>query len=191
MQLLYSTETKTFEQKYCQCQHFIFSHFQFMQLLAAVLFLVVLYITLNHFSQHNMLVSMKCVSLLLRSPLVHVHVHVHAHVRVYACMCACMHTCACTCVLLDLLVIEWDEVISVENNNPNESFHYFFNIIDSLVNKYILPKKLTKHEIKSKCKPWITVGIRNSMKRRDNTIRNSLKQKMLMLKLNMKNYIKI
>ena len=43
-----------------------------------------------------------------------------------------------------LLAIECDEVISVENNNPNESFNYFFNIIDSLVNKYIPLKKLTK-----------------------------------------------
>ena len=32
--------------------------------------------------------------------------------------------------LFDLIAIEWDEVISVENNNPNGSFNYFFNIID-------------------------------------------------------------
>ena len=56
-------------------------------------------------------------------------------------------------VLLDLLAIEWDEVISVENKNSNESFNYFSHIIDSLVNKYILLKKLTNHEIKNKFKP--------------------------------------
>ena len=60
--------------------------------------------------------------------------------------------------LLDLLTIEWDEVISVENN-PNESINYFFNTIDSLVNNYMPLKKLTKHEIKSKFKPWINLQL--------------------------------
>ena len=46
-----------------------------------------------------------------------------------------------------------------------------------MVNKYIPLKKLTKHEIKSKFKPWVTVGIRNSMKRRDKYYKKLIKAK--------------
>ena len=46
-----------------------------------------------------------------------------------------------------------------------------------MVNKYIPLKKLTKHEIKSKFKPWITVGIRNSMKRRHKYYKKFIKAK--------------
>ena len=59
--------------------------------------------------------------------------------------------------LLDLLAIDWNEVISIENYNPDESFNSFLNKIDSLVNSYILLKKLTKNQIKQKFKPWIAL----------------------------------
>ena len=79
--------------------------------------------------------------------------------------------------LLDLLAIDWDEVIAIENNNPNESFNSFFQKIDVLVDTYIPLKKLTKNEIKSKFKPWITSAIRNSMKRRDKFYKKFIKAK--------------
>ena len=65
--------------------------------------------------------------------------------------------------ILDPLNIEWNQVITIEINNPNESFNLFFSKIDSLINHYIPLRKLTRNEIKNKLKPWITSGIRNSM----------------------------
>ena len=44
-------------------------------------------------------------------------------------------------MLLDILVINWNEVISIDKNNPNESFNFFFNVIDTLVNQYIPVRK--------------------------------------------------
>ena len=79
--------------------------------------------------------------------------------------------------LLDFLGIDWNEVISLENNNPNQSFNSFFVEIDSLVNRYIPLKKLTKKEVKSHFKPWITTGIRNSMKKRDKIYKKYIKAK--------------
>ena len=79
--------------------------------------------------------------------------------------------------LLDLLAIDWNEVISIGNYNLDESFNTFFNKIDSLVNDYIPLKKLTKNEIKHKFKPWITLGLRNSMKRRDKIYKKYIKAK--------------
>ena len=38
-------------------------------------------------------------------------------------------------------------------------------------------KKMSKKEVKTKSKTWITQGIKNSIKRRENFIRNLLNQK--------------
>ena len=65
----------------------------------------------------------------------------------------------------------------LENNSPNESFNAFFDEIDSLVNKHLPLTKLTKNEVKGKFKPWISIGIRNSMKRRDKLYNKWIKAK--------------
>ena len=49
--------------------------------------------------------------------------------------------------------------------------------MDSLVNRYIPLKKLTKKEIRNQFKPWITNGIRKSMKRRDKIYKKYIKVK--------------
>ena len=78
--------------------------------------------------------------------------------------------------------IEWNQVITIEINNPNESFNLFVDKIDSLVNHYIPLRKLTRNEIKNKFKPWITSGIRNSMKRRDKIYKKIIKTSQLDIK---------
>ena len=74
------------------------------------------------------------------------------------------------------LAVDWNEVIFIENHNPDESFNSFFNNIDSLGNNYIQLKKLTKNEIKHKFKPWITLGLR-SMNRSDMIYKEYIKAK--------------
>ena len=59
----------------------------------------------------------------------------------------------------------------------NQSLKLFFDEIDSLVNRYIPLKKLTENDIKSRFKPWMTTGIRNSMKRRDKIYKRYIKAK--------------
>ena len=51
--------------------------------------------------------------------------------------------------VLDLLNIEWNQVITIVINLST----YFFDKIDSLVNQYIPLRKLTKKEIENKFKP--------------------------------------
>ena len=46
-----------------------------------------------------------------------------------------------------------------------------------MVETYVPLRKVTKNEIKSKFKPWITVGIRNSMKRKDKICKKYIKAK--------------
>ena len=51
-----------------------------------------------------------------------------------------------------------------------------------MVNQYIPLRKLTKKEIKNKFKPWITSGIRISMKRRDKIYKKLIKTSQLDIK---------
>ena len=69
--------------------------------------------------------------------------------------------------ILDILDVNWKETIKTENNDPNFSFNEFENKVNSIIDKHIPLRKLTKQEIKQHFKPWITLGIRNSIKRRD------------------------
>ena len=79
--------------------------------------------------------------------------------------------------ILDLLSIDWDKVIAVEKNDPNDSFNRFESTINPIIDKYLPLKKLSKKELKSHFKPWITLGLRKSMQRRDKLHKKFLKSK--------------
>ena len=77
--------------------------------------------------------------------------------------------------ILDLLDINWVNVISIDKNDPNYSFNSFETKINSLIDAYLPLKKLTNKEIKLQFKPWITYGIRKSIQRRDNIFKKIIK----------------
>ena len=63
----------------------------------------------------------------------------------------------------------------LEKADPNLSFEIFDNKINELMNKCISLKKITKKDFKLQQKPWITLGLRNSIKRRDKILRTFIK----------------
>ena len=69
--------------------------------------------------------------------------------------------------ILDLLNVDWPSIISGEKKDPNYSINSFEDTINSLLEKYLPLKKLTKKEFKQQFKPWITFGIRKSIRRRE------------------------
>ena len=79
--------------------------------------------------------------------------------------------------ILDLLSIDWDNVIELERNDPNESFNRFESTINPLIDKYLPIKKLSKREVKNHFKPWITSGIRKSIKRREKIYKKYIRTK--------------
>ena len=79
--------------------------------------------------------------------------------------------------LLDLISIDWDRVIDTDRNDTNECFNRFQASINPLIDKYLPLKKLSKKEVKNHFKPWITVGIRNSIKRREKLYKKYIKAK--------------
>ena len=79
--------------------------------------------------------------------------------------------------ILDVLSIDWDKVTDINKGDPNESFNRFEATINPLIDKYLPLKKLSRKETKNYFKPWITLGIRNSIKRRDNLHKRYIKAK--------------
>ena len=69
--------------------------------------------------------------------------------------------------ILDLLNIDWPDIINIDQNDVNSSFNSFETTINALIEQYMPIKKMSKNEIKQLYKPWITNGIRNSIRRRE------------------------
>ena len=70
-------------------------------------------------------------------------------------------------LIADFINTNWDAVLSINQCNPNVSFDNLNNKVEEIVNKHLPLKKLSKKELRIQAKPWITRGIRSSMKRRD------------------------
>ena len=79
--------------------------------------------------------------------------------------------------ILDLLEIDWKKILKIENNDPNFSFNEFERKLNSIIDKHMPMKKLTKKEINHQHKPWITPGIKKSIKRRDALYKKFIKIK--------------
>ena len=80
-------------------------------------------------------------------------------------------------LFLDMLDADWNKNTKIENNDPNFSFNQFEIKLNSIIDKYMPLKRLTKNEIKQQYKPWITLRIRNSIKRRDTLHKKYIKAK--------------
>ena len=71
--------------------------------------------------------------------------------------------------LAELAEINWDTVVNMEQGYINRSFSTFFNKVNKIVDKHAPLKTLSRRRAKKLSKPWITRGIRKSIR-----VKNSL-----------------
>ena len=69
----------------------------------------------------------------------------------------------------ELAEINWDTVVTTEQGNINRSFSTFYNKVNKVVDKHAPLKTLSRRRTKQLSKPWITRGIRKSIR-----VKNSL-----------------
>ena len=67
----------------------------------------------------------------------------------------------------DLLDLNWEDILKIENLDPNYSFNNFYSAITPIIDKFLPLKKVSSKVHKRKFKPWVSFGIRQCMKRRD------------------------
>ena len=77
----------------------------------------------------------------------------------------------------DLSEVNWHTLLAYERNDPNFSFDNFEKEVNKILDKHIPIKKLSKNEMKKNSKPWITQGIKKSIKRREKLYSKSIKSK--------------
>ena len=82
-------------------------------------------------------------------------------------------------VCLSCVNIDWPSILKLEKEEPDYSFNSYEAKINTLIDKYMPLKRLTKikKEIKQQYKPWITNGIRKSIKRREKYYKKFIKVK--------------
>ena len=80
--------------------------------------------------------------------------------------------------LIDLAAIDMKKDILVEND-PDKSLDNLLAHTDGVTDRYTPAKKLTNKEFKQTVKPWITLGIRTSIKRKDGLFKKYINMKHL------------
>ena len=65
--------------------------------------------------------------------------------------------------ILDYLDTDWNQLFERFDFDPGRCFNIFNNKVKVLVEQHVPTIKLTKHQIKTKLKPWITPGILKSI----------------------------
>ena len=61
---------------------------------------------------------------------------------------------------------DWTTALSNNNNEVNQSLENFLNITSSLLDRYAPLKQVTKKDMKTQSKPWITTGILTSIRKK-------------------------
>ena len=92
---------------------------------------------------------------------------------------------------LDLLSIEWTDVLLLEKEDPNLSFKKYFSTINTLIDKYMPLRKMTQKEIKLQYTPWISKDILQSIKVREKLYKKYIKVKDKDIKQNYYNKYKL
>ncbi|XP_065665725.1 uncharacterized protein LOC136087146 [Hydra vulgaris] len=81
----------------------------------------------------------------------------------------------------DVKSIPWSQLIK-EEDDPNRSVKLFMQNFENILNIHAPLKPLTKRQIKSKSKPWITQGILKSIKIKDKLYRKFLNHSSTIIK---------
>ena len=65
--------------------------------------------------------------------------------------------------------VNWSEVLGSESGatDVNTVFQNFYDHISEIINKHVPIRKLSRKEIKSLSKPWVTPGIRTSIRNKE------------------------
>lgn len=72
--------------------------------------------------------------------------------------------------------INWNTIIE-KNRHDVKLFSSFYNKLNKLVNKHAPRKKVTQRDIKKFSKPWITKGIKKSIKEKNRLLSQGQRDK--------------
>ena len=80
--------------------------------------------------------------------------------------------------IMDYLEIDWNLELEANKNDVNHTTNKFFTKMDTLMDKHLPVRKLTKKELKKRHKPWITDEILEMIEKKDTVFKKYIKCKM-------------
>ena len=78
-------------------------------------------------------------------------------------------------LLLDVQAIEWENMF--KEKDVNQIFDSFYSVINTTIDKHAPLKRLSKKEAKFQSKPWISQGIRKSIKTKNKLFNRYIRNK--------------
>ena len=83
----------------------------------------------------------------------------------------------------ELSNIDWNYITTNNNIDTNRSYNLFYYKIEKILDEIAPYRKMTKNELRLEQRPWITRGILQSMRKRDNLYKSMAREKDFVLKL--------
>ena len=80
-------------------------------------------------------------------------------------------------LIQDFFSVDWSYTSKLQNNKIDSSFQYFFESLNNMFDKLAPFKKINKHKLKFKTKPWITIALQKSISIKNKTVKNYIKRK--------------
>ena len=76
----------------------------------------------------------------------------------------------------DLKRVNWNEALTLSEENPNSLFKTFLNIVNRLIDKHCPKKPIPKTKFQTKSKAWIIPALSSSIKIKNRDTNNSTRQ---------------
>ena len=84
--------------------------------------------------------------------------------------------------ILDYFSVDWDDLLKTGELNADNSTRMYLDQINMLLDTYAPLKRINKHKIKFKSKPWITLGLQKSISVKNKLLKNFINKKDPVLK---------
>ena len=84
--------------------------------------------------------------------------------------------------ILDYFSVDWDDLLKTGELNADNSTRMYLDQINMLLDTYAPLKRINKHKIKLKSKPWITIGLQKSISVKNKLLKNFINKKDPVLK---------
>ena len=65
--------------------------------------------------------------------------------------------------ILDYFSVEWEDLLKIDELNADNSTKMYLDKINMLLDTYASLKRINKHKLRFKSKPWITLGLQKSV----------------------------
>ena len=84
--------------------------------------------------------------------------------------------------IIDYFSVDWDDLLKTGELNADNSTRMYLDQINMLLDTYAPLKRINKHKIKFKSKPWITLGLQKSISVKNKLLKNFINKKDPVLK---------